>query len=304
MSNILHDLKAFEVSLVPKGANQKKFIIYKSEDGEEEMDGILKELLEKDLENEEQVDEILKEKKLTKEATAAVKSALKILGAYKSEMPEGIMGNLANLLGLTMEDKAKKEDNPGPGTKTKKEDTTGTKEGENGENGQKGGATVMQKEDISKLDLPEEVKKTLAILWKQNEDISKQNELLNQQIQKAQEQKELEKYEQVAKGFKNVSVNPKEFAPILKTIAEKSGEDAVNKVMEVLKGADTALKKSGLFTEIGKTSGGAVSTWDKIEQAAKTVVTKENISKEEAITRAIEQNPELYSEYLRERGEL
>jgi len=110
-----------------------------------------------------------------------------------------------------------------------------------------------------------------------------------------------EKYVGIAKSYTNISVNPEEFGKVLKEIAQNAPE-AIAKVEEVLKAADTALKEGGVFKEIGSSARTSAGAMDKIEKKAEAIMTSEKISKAEAITKALEQNPELYSEYLNEGG--
>jgi len=280
----LKNLEAIEVSLVSKAANKKKFVILKSESkGVNQMDEILKAIVEAELENEQEVDKILKAKKVSDKAMAAVKGALKVLNAFKDELPNDVMTTLAGLAGYgyaAPEEMAKQK--------------AGYKE-----------YKPMKKADGS-LDLdgvPEEVKPLLISLWKENEDIVKKSNVLEAMIQKQEEDRLTEKYVQVAKQFKNFSVNPEELGVVLKEIAKKA-PDIITKVEEVLKSADAALSKAGLFKEIGSAAGNAPKAMDKIEQKANEIMKTEKITKAAAITKTLEDNPELYNEYLKEGGNL
>lgn len=276
----LRDLEAVEVSLVPRGANKKKFLILKSEGGNkmpEEMQAILQELLETELENEDQVEEILKQKKLSPKATNAIKGALRLLNAFKDELPKDIMGTMAGLAGYGYAAPKKQEKEP------------------------KKPYEQLMKEDLDGLDVPDEVKTALTALWKQNESMVKRNEILETVVKKQESDRLTAQYVEVAKSYENISIKPEEFGIVLKEIALKA-PDVIDKVQEVLKAADAAIKEAGLFKEIGSSSCGPTDAWNKIEKAAEAIVETDKITKAEAITKAMEQNPDLYTEYLKEGG--
>lgn len=250
------------------------------------MDEILKAIVESELENEQEVDKILKAKKVSDKAMAAVKGALKVLNAFKDELPNDVMTTLAGLAGYgyATPEGMEKQKAAGKATEYYK---------------------PMKKADGS-LDLdgvPEEVKPLLTSLWKENEEIVKKSNVLEAMIQKQEEDRLTEKYVQVAKQFKNFSVNPVELGTVLKEIAKKA-PDSVTKVEEILKSADAALSNAGLFKEIGSAAGNSPKAMDKIEQKANEIMKTEKITKAAAITKTLEDNPELYNEYLKEGGNL
>jgi hypothetical protein len=99
MPTRITNLDTLEVSLVPKGANKKKFILFKSDKGEIEMQELLKNILEKKLENEDKIESICKDNGLSENAVNAIKGALRILLAAKDELPEEIFSMLAEMAG-------------------------------------------------------------------------------------------------------------------------------------------------------------------------------------------------------------
>jgi hypothetical protein len=279
----LKDLEAIEVSLVSKAANKKKFVILKSESkGVNQMDEILKAIVESELENEKEVDKILKQKKVSEKAVIAVKGALKVLNAFKDELPKDVMNTLAELAGYGYEAPEGMAKQKAAGC---------------------GDYKPVKKADgsIDLTGVPEEVKPLLTALWKENEDMAKRANVLEAMIQKQEDDKLTDKYVQVAKQFKNFSLNPAELGAVLKDIAKKTPE-SVAKIEEVLKSADAAISNSGLFKEIGSAAGNSPKAMDKIEQKAVEIMKTEKITKAEAITKALESNPELYNEYLKEGG--
>lgn len=99
----LKDFKVMEVSLVPKAANRRKFLLLKSDKngGEKMADmGEVLEAIGKDFENEEEIDELLKSEELTEEGKKAAKAALRILKEHGEELPQGIIGKLMQAAGM------------------------------------------------------------------------------------------------------------------------------------------------------------------------------------------------------------
>lgn len=283
----LKDLEAVEVSLVPKAANKRKFLIFKSEGGNEmnEFQEILKSVLEADLENPEKVDQILKQNNISDKAASAIKGALKLLLAYKDELPEDIISTLAGLAGYDYAAPVKQQKQP---------------EQPKGKGGYK---YPMKKEDIEDLDVADDVKATLTALWKEKEAMAQKTQQLEESIKKQEDEKLTRDYVEIAKGYTNIAINPLEFGKVLKEIAV-SNPEAAKAVQEVLKSTDAALKDAGIFKEIGSSASGASDAWGKIEAIAKEIVEKEKVTNAVAITKALEQNPDLYSEYLKEGGNM
>lgn len=290
--NKLRDLEAVEVSLVPKAANKRRFLIFKSEEEEKPMEEILKAILETDLEEENKVDEILKAAKLSGKAQNAVKGALRLLNAYKDELPKDIMKTLAGLAGYGYPEPTKKAKN--------KED-----EEEEDKKKKKYGYPAPTKKEDGSLDfsgIPEEVRPVVEALWKEHEAAVKKAEEL-EKVLKEERDKQLRKefVQKAATEFANLPTKPEEFGLVLKELAEKAPEEYA-KLEGVLKAADEAIRKSALFSEIGCSGGfGGGTAMTKIEAAANSLVQKDaNMTREQAIAKALEVHPELYTEYLQE----
>lgn len=113
-----------------------------------------------------------------------------------------------------------------------------------------------------------------------------------------------------AAGYTHLGITSEEFGPILKSIAEKVPE-ASEKIEAVLKAADEAVAKGGLFSEAGSSrqgvGKGSQVSWSKIQEAAKGFVAKsgKNMSEAEGVTKFLEtpDGEALYAEYVKEKGE-
>lgn len=262
----LRNLEVVEVSFVPRGANRKKFFLIKQMMEVKKLEEVIKEILEMELDNEEKIDEVLKKAELSEKARNAVKGALKILVAYKDELPKDILKTLADLAGYEY---AEPEEYPEPGTKKEKE---------------------------KKMDenIPPEIKAKLEALWKEKEELRK---ALEAEI----EQRKIREYIAKAEEFKNLPTNPQELGLILKNIAEKLPED-YEKIERLLKAADECIKSSEIFSEKGSSLGGTSDVWKKIEALAESYIQKDGrLTKEQAIAKVLEENPELYKEYKKAR---
>jgi hypothetical protein len=99
LANELRDLEIAEVSLVRRGANRKKFLILKALGGDPMNDDVLSRVLDADLdpEDEERINGVLKAQGLSDKAANAVKAALRILNAFKDELPHDVLNILAGL---------------------------------------------------------------------------------------------------------------------------------------------------------------------------------------------------------------
>lgn len=99
----------------------------------------------------------------------------------------------------------------------------------------------------------------------------------------------------VAKKYVPLGKKPEELAETLQTL-KKSGDTAYNAFIEALDGQLDAVNKSGVFTEFGKNTHGDVDVneaLDKTEALAKSIMEKEGCTKEQAMVKAWEQNPDL-----------
>ena len=98
----LFDLEALEVSLVPKGANKKIFIIYKSEEGDSDMD---KELINKltGYNLPETTLQKIEKGTLSETGKSATKAAVRLLSAFKNDLPKDFLSQLSDLSGLNFQ---------------------------------------------------------------------------------------------------------------------------------------------------------------------------------------------------------
>lgn len=150
-------------------------------------------------------------------------------------------------------------------------------------------------DDINKDELPEGIRKRFEYLEKKDKD--------NQEmISKLLEEKENNVFIKKAAVFKNLTVVPDEFGPLLNKISKALPEGDFEKLMAVFTSANEVIGKGKLFEEegtAGDTGGDALKKMDTL--ASEIMKADPTITKEKAFIKVMEQNPELYNQYLDEK---
>lgn len=108
---------------------------------------------------------------------------------------------------------------------------------------------------------------------------------------------------QKAASFSALQLTGDDDWQIFKAIGELP-EGMGARIEQVLRGANEAVRQSGTFTPAGTSKGSEMSSaWDKLEAAASELMKADTkLTKAQAITKACEQNGELYDAYLVEKG--
>jgi len=160
------------------------------------------------------------------------------------------------------------------------------KKGTKGENTEKDG-------DIQKADLPEEIRKRFEDLERR----AKEAEEVAKAEREARIKAEIRKR---AEGY--AKVGPVDELADLMYKAQDVSKEFAEKLESVLKTAHERIEKGALFGEIGGPGGDAPDTaWGKIERLADEIQKADaKLTRAEAITKAIEANPELEHEYAEE----
>lgn len=278
----LNGLKAAEVSLVKRGANLKKrFPVFK-EKGEGQMDEILKTVLESETDNEAALMEFMKAAKISEKGMSAARGALRILNAFKEEIPADVIAKLEDLAGY------KKPDGKYPEPTDKKKPVAKSAD-----------------DDGNKPELPPEVQ---AILKRQEDELSavKKEAADNAAALKAErDARELQSWTEKARSelshFPGKSAE--EMGKVLKSLHDVNPELAKSQ-FEQMKTASETIKKSALLAEAGAAVPGASgSAWDQIEKMANAMVEKSEdprMNKARAISDVMKARPDLYQRYLEE----
>jgi hypothetical protein len=105
-----------------------------------------------------------------------------------------------------------------------------------------------------------------------------------------------------ASTLTHLPIDTDEFGRVLKEIADSVSEETFSKVWQVLEAANENVSTGDTFKEIGKSTGflndGPASIIEK--SAASLMKENPNLSREQAIAKAVENDPNLYIHYLRE----
>jgi hypothetical protein len=124
-------------------------------------------------------------------------------------------------------------------------------------------------------------------------------------LKKFREEAEARELTEVAKRYAIIGKKEEELVPLFKSL-QAAGGTAYNDMIAVLDQAVTAVEKSGVFSEIGKSGHGssAVGAAEaKVEAIAKGYMEKDSsMDYASAMAKAWEDNPELMDEYEAEAG--
>lgn len=130
----------------------------------------------------------------------------------------------------------------------------------------------------------------------------------NDAVKKMAEEKREGEFIAKAKGYGNLSVDPKKFGPVLKRISDgTSTEEDVAEIHRVLVGANN-VAKTALFAQRGSSergTGGASTAWAEIqvkanEKRAEVMKAGTKMTYPEALDAIIKEHPELYQRHLQD----
>ncbi len=298
----LSKLKVNEVSLVNKPANKRRFLILK-EDNSMDKD-VLEVVLKTEIENEDQVNEVLKS--VSTEGQAAVKGALRLIHAFKEQLPQSVLKSIGKLAGIEPEvvvkevppqfkEKSKEEQEAEEMEMMKKKAAAAKKEGS---------ACELKKSADGSYDLsevPEGLRPTLQLVLKNHDETVEKAAELERKLVAEQTRREIDEYVEKAAKFDKLPVTAAELGPVLRTIAkaDAKGYELIEKALT------TANENMGkILTPVGSDApnkGSANAAWAKIEKAAEGLIQKDSkTSMAQAIDIILKQHPDWYSEYLEE----
>jgi hypothetical protein len=279
-------LLAAEISLVGRGANNKRYLVVKSADAGLEGNGgmkpdILKAVVDTPLEDEAGVLEVLKSAGLGGEPAELALGMVRVIKGFEEALPENFLSIIAKASGCKLEEEGKGE----KGRKKKVgEESYGyppvTKSGEPD--------LIAKGLDLSKV--PEEIRPQLEMLWKQAQDVRKEAEENRAAVRKMLDEKEIAHFTTIAKSFEAAPVATDELAASLRALY-KADPALYDKVFPVMKALDGAAARQ-IFTEYGRPGTSApTSAEGKVEALAKSIVAKDaSLTYEQAYSRALEQS--------------
>lgn len=163
----------------------------------------------------------------------------------------------------------------------------------------------MKKEDITSLikSAPEPIREMLESMEKsakeaQNRVAEIELVLKSERVARADEEA-VEK----AKAWKFLGLDAEKIGPALRQLAEINS-DLAKSVEEALSSVNAQAESANIFAEIGKSANPATgNAYDQLTSLAKSVTeTKKGVTFEQAFSNAVIANPDLYSQYLTEKG--
>lgn len=289
MAQELKDLKPGEVSFVDRGANGRRFAITKADD-QPAVDASIVTALETAPEGEA---ELLAELQKADADESTVKATVGAFRLLKSA-GEGISAGIASLFsGRPAEPEqtpvTKEETGMADGVPVKKDDGTWDLSGV--PEAQRAGVEVILKAHDAQVD-------------ELRSEIEKRDERLGEaeQIAKAERDKrETAEYVAKAAELDKLSADPADFGAVLKTVAGAVDAETFEKLEAVLKAANEAVAQGDLYAEFGRGGAAPTDAEARIEKAAEEIRKADtSLTREQAIERALADNPELYDEYRTE----
>ena len=147
------------------------------------------------------------------------------------------------------------------------------------------------------------MKSAPAPVVKMIEDLRKQAETATAELRKEREARADAQAIEKAKGWSNLNLNAEKVGPALRRLSETDSELAKS-VEEILSSVNAQAESASIFAEIGKSadfkSGNA---YERMTTLAKSAV-EEGVAKSfaQAMADVASKNPDLYSQYLSEKG--
>ena len=147
------------------------------------------------------------------------------------------------------------------------------------------------------------MKSAPAPVVKMIEDLRKQAESATAELRKEREARADAQAVEKAKGWSNLNLNAEKVGPALRRLSETDSELAKS-VEEILSSVNAQAESASIFAEIGKSadfkSGNA---YERMTTLAKSAV-EEGVAKSfaQAMADIATKNPDLYSQYLSEKG--
>lgn len=253
-------------------------------------------VLETPAENEEKlIDQISKmEHEMSEDAVRAVRAALRLLDAFKDEVPSDTIRGLAAAAGMEMEEEKMEEE-----------------KGMHRDDEEKG--MHYEKSDdptalLKSADLPVEMRPIIEALAKSHAEANDRVGELERVLKSERDQRLVaEETERVQKSFGHVpGVDAEKLAGVMIEL-RKSSPESLSSIEEILAATERALvaKSQGAFEETGRDvspTPGAATTWGRIDAKAAELVKKgESATKAQAIDHILTVEPELYQAYLEEK---
>ncbi len=287
--NKLTDLQTGEISLVRRGANDKRIALTKSGD-DMPLDELFKNVLETEAEGEQALVKTLKDAKVEDEVIEIAKANYRMQHGFKDKLSEETLAVVTKSAGYW----TKADDDDDDDDDDEKKPFPGARR------------PFKSKDKKEKSHVPADMPPAMAAIFK-----AQQDEVAAVRVESAKIQKQLddERCERIRKEY--VTKCADEYAYVPGMSAEGMGEmlqkaysvgDEFGKQLEGQWAATSkAVKQSSLLHASGQVamnSGGGSSPMDKLNTIAKAIETNEKIPFAKAFDKAMTENTDLYNDYL------
>lgn len=145
-------------------------------------------------------------------------------------------------------------------------------------------------EDINKSELPEEIRKKLEEMEDAVDKANKKVEIEKKRRLEVEFTKKAQKFDKVGDVEKT--------AKVLMKAKETFEEDTYEDLENLLKSAQERIDAANIDDITGEKGEDANDPLKKLEDKAEEISKRDDVSKEKAFTKALEQYPELYREYI------
>jgi hypothetical protein len=163
----------------------------------------------------------------------------------------------------------------------------------------------MKKEDITSLikSAPEPIREMLESMEKSAKEAQTRVAEIELVLKSERIARADEEAVEKAKAWKFLGLDAEKIGPALRQLAEVNS-DLAKSVEEALSSVNAQAESANIFAEIGKSVNPASgSAYDQLTSLAKSVTeTKKGVTFEQAFSSAVIANPDLYSQYLTEKG--
>lgn len=298
-------LSVHEVSLVKRGANKRKFALWKSEDFK------MKDLTAAILSSPGNDDntEIVKQMAIdgiSKEGQSTIEDALKLLSAVKEELNSGLLDKIQSALGIGAEAKPDESDKPTVFNDSKAQSEFDRGEESEGESLSDNGK--LKSEEDPERDADDPLAKAVLKAYDDPriKALFKANEDLQSKIQKHEDEKREKEFIQKADEHYGMipGATSKEVGILLRELDDIS-PSLCGKVEGILKSTNAFAKNSGIFSEQGTSQNASMpgisnqNEFDnEIEKMAKHRVAKTGEPYLKAYEKTLKENQDLYSKSI------
>jgi len=283
--NMLTAVQTAEVSLVKRGANNKRFALTKSKEQQMPIQELAKTVIETEAEGEGKLIETLKAAGADEETIGISVANFRLQSGFKDKLSKEAFRAVAEASGFEVAKAKKTEDE---------------------EDEEEGNPFASKKKTTKEEGEPmtEEMRKAFD---------EQQAELVELRKAAAEKDARIERIEKAAQLKEYVAKCASDYAHVPGSSAEEMGEmlqkaysvdeDLGKRLEKQWAEASEAIKKSELIRSrgINAVSDGSGTAWGKMEAFAKELTVKnEGLSEGKAMRLVMEQHPELYQEYLNE----